>query len=714
MLLFWLQLLALLVVARGLGALMRRIGQPAVVGELTAGLVLGPSVLGRLAPAAHAWLFPADPVQWSLLGAVGWLGVFFLLVLTGFETDLTLIRRLGRAAVAVAVGSLALPFLFGLGVGFSMPAEFIGPRARVGVFALFMASALSISSLPVIAKILSELDLMRRNFGQITLAAGMANDVMGWVLLGVIAGLAQSGSLELGRLAITLGGLALFLLAALTVGQRIVDTLLRRARRQRAGMAELLTLTLALALAIGVLTQALGVEAVLGAFVAGILLGRSRFQEPEIVSQLENATLSLFAPVFFATAGLRMDLSLLADPTTVLWAGIVLAAASVSKFAGAYAGARVAGLLPREGIALGAGLNARGALEVVIATVGLALGVLNPDSYTVIVLMAIATSMAAPPMLRAVVRNWPGSAEEAARLERERALSSNVLVRPARLLLPSHGGPNSLLAARLLDLAWPEGVEATILSAGPDVPKSDVERVLGAFAARPVEHESIVSQDPLRAILDHAVLGYGAIGVGATDTRVGGQLVSPLVDALLAGSPIPVIVVRRGAEVVPEQGARFRRILVPAIGTRIGRAALEVAASVAQRCGAELLLVHVVTVPRSDDTVGGYRRLLQRVLRGEPEPESGQVDAARGVLDEACELARGLGVDPRPLIRTGTAVPEELLALARAEAVDLVVLPANLRQLSGRPFLGHGVEQLLERSESTVVIVTLPAGGASA
>ena len=173
LLLFWAQLLVLLVAARGLGALARRIGQPPVVGELTAGLLLGPSVFGRIAPAAFAWLFPDDPVQRAMVSAVAWLGVMLLLVVTGFETDLTLVRRLGRATARVTVGSLVIPVAFGLAVGFTIPESFVGTGAQRPVFALFMGTALGISALPVLAAVLTQLGLMRRSIAQAMIAAAV-------------------------------------------------------------------------------------------------------------------------------------------------------------------------------------------------------------------------------------------------------------------------------------------------------------------------------------------------------------------------------------------------------------------------------------------------------------------------------------------------------------------------------------------------------------
>lgn len=700
LLLFWLQLLALLLAARGLGGLMRSLGQPAVVGEIAAGVLLGPSVLGHLAPGLHGWLFPDDPLQASLLAGPAWLGVFLLLILTGLETDLALIRRLGRATGYVALGSLVLPVLAGVGLGLVLPDSFVGERTGREIFALFLGTALGISALPVIATILSDLDLMRRNVAQVLVAAAMANDIVGWILLGVVASLAQSGSLDAGRLLVTIAGLALFLGVAFTLGQRGVDALLRTVTLRRWGLSGSLSVVLLVALAAGATTHAIGLEAVFGAFIAGIVLGRSRFHDNEVFAHLDGLTRSFFAPVFFATAGLRVDLGLLAEPQVLRWGLAVVAVASASKAIGAHLGARLSGLSIREGLALGAGLNARGAVEIVVATVGLSLGVLNAQSYALVVLMAIVTSMMAPPLLRLVLRGWRGDEEEQARLARERQLGDNVLVRATRVLLPSHGGPNSVLAARLVDLAWPEGAEVTVLSAGRDVPAEDLERVRAVLRGRPMVYQHEAAKEPLRAILDQAPLGYGAIAVGATDERIAGTLISPVVDELLASSPLPVVMVRRGKALAPDAAPRIRRVLVPAIGTQPGRAAQEIAYGVARRVGARVLLAHIVTSPS----------VAQAFSYGGDEVGSVRPAVVEHVVEEAAALAREMGVRVEPVVRSAASAAEAIEQLTRENHVDLLVLAANLRQFTGRPFLGHGVEFLLEEAAPTVVVVTAPPG----
>jgi nucleotide-binding universal stress UspA family protein len=249
-----------------------------------------------------------------------------------------------------------------------------------------------------------------------------------------------------------------------------------------------------------------------------------------------------------------------------------------------------------------------------------------------------------------------------------------------------------VLAARLIDLAWPDGTGVTVLSAGRDVPDDDLARVKDVLAMRPTTHRHEAGKEPLRAILDQAALGYGAIAVGATDTKIAGTLISPVVDQLLASSPLPVIMVRKGLgpmRLGPDAELRARRVLVPAVGTQPGRAALEVAYGVAKRLDARVLLAHVVTA------------------------NAPRADAAGHVVEEAMALARERGVRAEPAICTGLSASEEILRLTRESHVDLLVLAANLRQFTGRPFLGHGVEYLLEEAQPTVVVVTAPPGWGS-
>ena len=689
LLVFWVGLLVILVAARLLGAVMQRIGQPAVIGELAAGLILGPSVLGKLAPDITDWLFPADNVQTGMLFTVGWLGVLFLLVSTGFETDLGLIGRLGRAAVIVSAGSLLVPAIAGFAVGWFLPMAFVGSDTERYIFALFVAAALSISSLPVIAKILGEMGLMRRNFGQLTLAAGMANDVIGWVALGLIAGLAQAGGLKLDKLAFTVVGLIVFFVVAFTVGQRVVDTALKRVRANGGDQLSGMTVVLVTTLSFGVVTQWLHVEAVLGAFIAGVILARSRFAEHELIRPLETMTAAVFAPIFFATAGLRVDLGLLADGETIMWALIVLAIASLSKFLGSILGAQLSFLPLREGAALGVGLNARGALEIVIATVGLSLGVLNDRSYTVIVLMAMATSMAAPPLLRRALSGWEGTPEERQRLDMEAQLASNIVVRGNRILIPTKGDVPSLLAAQVAGLTWPAETAVTLLTAG-DASTVDVQAHRDVLFGRSVDHD-IVDAPVADAVIAEAVLGYDAIVIGAP---TGGET-SEYVSEIMRRSPIPVVIVRGAASLNGRLPWAFARALVPVNGSKSAKPALELATQLSSHLGTQLLQLHVSPTPPT----------RMESLIGERGPDRAR---HRAILDEAASVADASGARASSILAHDPSPAAGILSTATELGADLIVMSGSSRDNAGVPAVSATIQRVLDGSDTTLVVVLVP------
>ena len=756
LLVFWVQLLVIVAMARALGYVMYRVGLPSVIGHLAAGVILGPSVFGKIWPSGFNWFIPEYAISSGALFAVTWIGVALLLVTAGFETDLNLIRSLGRAAMLVTGFSLMVPLIGGLVTGFVLPDVFVGEGADRNVFAMFVASALSVSALAVIARLLSELGLMRRDFGQITVAAGMANDVVGWVMLAVFAGFAAGGGVSVPGTLKTVLGLAAFLGVTMTLGQRVVDYCLREVRRTGTGIPGAVSVVVFTMLVCGVITQALGIEAVLGAFVAGVILHRSRFQQDEVIHHIESLTYTFLAPVFFATAGIRVDLSLLLEGDALLWAGVVLAVAIIAKFVGSFVGARLAGQTNRAAAALGAGLNARGALEIVIASVGLSTGVFSDTAYTVIVIMPLLTSIFAAVGLQVIVRDWRGTTDEQERLEREKALERNLVVRSQRLLLASRAEPASIAASQILHFAWPVEVPVSVISvaagdtAGGDTAgstdksggtgkpggtgilgKSSGTGILGTSSSsgaadwpditvirnvlyeRVIDHHTVKADDVAHAIVEESQLGYGVICVGVAG-RHEGQLYSPMIDELLLRTTRPVMIVRRARNLDTPLPGAFTRAVVPVTGTRSSRAAQEIAFGISGQLGTEIVLIHVVThhAPvlskalalgkighrhRSDDDSDDS---VDHGDHGDPVIDS--------LISSACELGSEMGVTPVAQVREGNFPGTSLVAAASDTNADLVVLGASLRNVDGRPFLGQTVETVLERSDANVVVMAMP------
>jgi Kef-type K+ transport system membrane component KefB len=410
LLIFLLQVGVLLLSAVILGRVASRFGMPAIVGELTAGVLLGPSLFGWLAPEAAGWLLPARPEQAHLLDAFGQIAVLLLVGLTGMEMDLGMLRRRSSTALRVSLAGLIIPLGLGIGIGYPLARLLHTKTADTHVFALFLGVAMCVSAIPVIAKTLMDMNLLHRNIGQLTLAAGMVDDAFGWFLLSVVSAMAVGG-LSAGLVVTSLFHLLLVLVIAVVVGRPLVRCLLRISHRKGSeGHTVAMAAAMILLAASG--TQALKLEAVFGAFICGILIGSSGEFARARTASLRTVVLAFLAPVFFATAGLRIDLRALADPAVLVAALVVLAIAILGKFAGAYLGARLSRLSRWEALALGAGMNARGVIEVIVAMVGLRLGILDTDTYTIVVLVAVVTSVMAPPLLRLAMKRVEYTQEE--------------------------------------------------------------------------------------------------------------------------------------------------------------------------------------------------------------------------------------------------------------------------------------------------------------
>lgn len=410
LLVFLLQVGLLLSLALLLGRLAVRFGMPAVVGELSVGVLLGPSLLDHLAPDLTGWLLPKAPAQFHLLDSFGQIGVLLLVGITGIQLDFALVRKKGLTAARISLSGLIIPLGLGIGCGFLLPATLLADGADRGTFAFFLGVAMCVSAIPVIAKTLIDMGLLHRNVGQLTLAAGMVDDAVGWLLLSIVSAMATVG-VSTGKVATSVAYLVGVVVVAALVARPVARWVLRQTNKQEEpGIT--VSAMVAMMLLSAAVTQSLGLEPIFGAFVCGIVIGSTGEVDAARLAPLRTLVLAFLAPVFFATAGLRMDLTALGKPSVLLAAFVVLAVAILGKFLGAFLGALLSRLNRWEALALGAGMNARGVVEVVVAMVGLRLGVLSTDTYTIIILVAIVTSLMAPPILRYAMHRVEKTAEE--------------------------------------------------------------------------------------------------------------------------------------------------------------------------------------------------------------------------------------------------------------------------------------------------------------
>jgi Kef-type K+ transport system membrane component KefB/nucleotide-binding universal stress UspA family protein len=719
LLLLLLQIAFLLLASRGLGELMRRVNLPPVVGELLAGVLLGPSIFGAIAPGWQAYLFPHSQEQSNLLSVVSWLGVLFLLVVTGLETDLNLILRKGKSALFISLGGIIVPFVIGFGLGWVLPESFLTSPDKRLVFSLFIATAMSISAVPVIAKVLMDMNLIRRDIGQVTLAAGMTDDTIGWILLSVVSGLAHSGQFDLKAVAVSVGSAILFLALSFTIGRTVIDQIFRWTDERIGGVTASLSMAIILSLLAAALTHEIGLEAALGAFAFGILIGESRRFNHEAGHILEVITAGFLAPIFFATAGLKVDLLKLLVPQTLLFGLIVLAVACIGKFAGAYIGARSGGLSHWEGLAMGSGMNARGAMEIIVATIGLSLGILNEQMYSIIVMVAIITSLMAPPLLRWTLSKIEIGEEEAVRLEQEELYRRSFVKQIKRVLMPTRGGSNMQLASQIVShLAHQNPLDITALFVHSDKAPAQkkasnavtLEKDTVAQAAlEDLVRDMQLSNDSIfqtkvvsgarkaDVILNEARKGYDLIVLGATEQQArGGARFNLIVDRVVQEAPCATMIVK--SHMPQSKGEtcsiqEFKHILVPTVGNEYSNNAVEIASAIAARTQGVVTLINVINIPK-----------VEYVLLDRQRVDS-MKDVALDMVNHQAEIGRSLGAQISTLVVRG-AIPEQtVLKYAQLKQVDLIIMGSNLRMVTGRLFLGHRVDAILDRAHCPVAVV---------
>lgn len=478
-LVFLLGLALLLGTARVLGELGRSLGLPLVVGEISTGILLGATGLRRLWPGAYAWLFPGGaPAQ--MLSGYTTVAVVLLLVMAGLEVDLRIVQRRGKSAIVVAALGIVLPLLGGFVLGQVVPASVIGSHGSRALFAVFVGVALSISALPVIAKTLFDLGLFKTDVGLLVMTVAMVDDLFGWIAFSILLGPIRGGGIEVGPLAKTILLAGAFALLCLVPGRRLIDRVLGRLEAHAdVAPGRVLSLVAVIAMIGASVTQAIGLHAVLGGFIVGVTVGDSPRLKERTRQTIHTFVTNVFAPVFFASVALRVDFLANFDP---LLCAIVFVVATATKLVGCAGGARLSGLPVRESVAVGFGLNARGAMEIILALLARDAGLIGDRMFVALVAMAIGTSLlAGPTMKRLLYGAFPGvTADDAAGLVRDGAfvpqLSSSTSARAieelGRALRPVIG---DLVEPAVIAVLEREMVAATGLGDGVAIPHAAVE-----------------------------------------------------------------------------------------------------------------------------------------------------------------------------------------------------------------------------------------------
>ncbi|MGV7218210.1 cation:proton antiporter domain-containing protein [Bradyrhizobium sp. UFLA05-112] len=703
------QIVVLIAVGRGLGEIMQRVGQPSVIGELLAGILLGPSLFGWIWPEAQQAVFPKTPEQKAMIDGIAQFGILLLLLLTGMETDLKLVRKIGKAAIAISIAGIIVPFACGFALGEFLPDALLpNPQARL-VASLFMGTALSISSVKIVAVVVREMNFMRRNVGQIIVATAVIDDTIGWIIIAVIFSLASQGTLDVASVAKAVIGTLAFLAVSFTVGRRLVFHLIRWANDTLVSTAPVITVILLLMGTMALITHLIGVHTVLGAFVAGILVGESPILTRQIDERLRGLISSFFMPVFFGLAGLSADLTVLRDPHLLMLTGLLVLIASVGKFGGAFVGGTIGGLSYRESLALASGMNARGSTEVIIATIGLSIGVLSQNLFTMIVTMAIVTTMAMPPMLRVALSKLPMSREEKERLEREEFEKRGFVANLERPLLAVDESVNATFAAHIAGLvAGMRGLPITVLQIGrrakeqeKGVSEGESHEAVVKRAAEAVAgigggeggHVDVITRTRRaelgEAIADEARKGFDLLVVGVDKVTATKDRFDRKVEDVAAEFEGPLAIVAAKGKHLKQPMPDAFNILVPVSGSGVSKRGAEVAVALAQAGSGSLRVVYVATTRDK-----GAQRGTSRGLTKE-----------EGILKDTSDLAARYDVDITTTLRVNRAPEAAILREIDTTDVDLVVMGVDRIQADHLSF-GGVADAVLRQSKVSVLLVS--------
>lgn len=618
---FVMQAILIVVASRLLGVVAKLLGQPLVIAEVVAGILLGPSLLGWLLPGVEATIFPKSSM--AGLGLASQVGLILFMFLIGLELDPKLLRGRGRASVVISHSSIVVPFSLGAVLALKLYESFAPPGVRMTPFLLFIGAAMSITAFPVLARILVERRLLKTRIGAVTIACAAVDDVTAWCILAFVVSVARSaGVMEAVK---TLVLAFVYILVMLKV---VRPALQRWADRTKLGITQnLVAITLVLLLLSSWLTELIGIHALFGAFMFGAILPRQGGLVATLADKLEDLVVVLFLPLFFAYSGLRTQIGLLDTPESWMACAIVIAIACVGKFGGSAVAARIMGLSWRESSAIGVLMNTRGLMELVVLNIGLDLGVISPKLFTMMVIMALVTTFMTTPLLQ---RIYP--TEALLRDLAEEGAPSSTPARYTALVCVSfeHSGPalitlaaaiagkehSRLYALRLLAPAnrasfvmAQQGEKVDPLAEGGLAPLLDRAREL-EVEVRPL---AFVSGEPARDICDVAeVKRADIVLLGWHKPVFGAAMLSGTVHDVMEGAKPDVgVLVDRGM-------TKIARILVPYLGSDHDREALQIAKRIAESSGATVNVLEDLTpgAAPSDAVVEEARRGYDLMIIG--------------------------------------------------------------------------------------------------
>ena len=399
------QLCILLLVGRFFGELARKINLPPLVGEIIAGILLGQTVFGIISPESFEWLFPTEGESAIILDGFIHVSVVLLLFIAGLEVELSIVIQLRKQAFFTSSLGLVIPFILGFLMPFIFPSIFeLNHLHNKFVFATFLGASMSITALPVIARILLDINMLRSKLGMIIISSAMINDFIGWIIFTFVLSMIGKGTSNVNiyeTIGLTLG----FALFTLTLGKGLLNRILPWINTNLAWPGGLITFTMAICFLGAAITEKIGIHAIFGAFIIGVALGDSVHFSDKAKEVVHHFINNIFSPLFFVSIGLHVDFLQNFDLPLVV---LVLVIASVGKIVGAGFGSFLGGYPVRESLAIGFGMNARGAMEIILGLIALEVGLIQQKLFVALVIMALITSITSGPFMKLFLRKESG------------------------------------------------------------------------------------------------------------------------------------------------------------------------------------------------------------------------------------------------------------------------------------------------------------------
>lgn len=401
MIIFFLSLAILIGGARILGELAEKFRQPSILGELMTGIVLGPSILGILAPSLQSTLFPSSGPVYIGLQFMSSLAIALFLLLAGMEIDLRSVFRQGKKALSVSFGGMLIPFGLGLAVAIGAP-HLIGQMEveNKTAFALFFATALSISALPVIARILMDLKLIKSHMGVTVLTAAIVNDLLGWLIFAMVLGMIGASG-DSHSITFTLTATVLFAGFMFTIGTKIIEKIFPWIQAHLSWPAGTLNFIIVGGLLCAAFTEWVGIHAIFGTFIFGVAVGQCPHIREKTLHTLESFISFIITPIFFATIGLQVNFFTSFDFGVVM---MVLAIGTIGKVGGSWLGGKVAGMNHSESLAIGWAMNARGVMEIILGLIAFQAGLISESLFVALVVLALLTSMTSGALVQKILK----------------------------------------------------------------------------------------------------------------------------------------------------------------------------------------------------------------------------------------------------------------------------------------------------------------------